>query len=91
MSMTFPDLESLTTRAKMRNFRQPFENESEDNYRTAFADYVQDVDMVEAAEIRLGSMPLDFAAEADPLTVLSMLAGRSRNDMLDMFKDAGSV
>lgn len=87
MPMTFPDLESLTYRAKMRGFRQPNKNESESEYRTAFADFMQNVDMVEAGEIRLGNLPMDFVAENDPLGALSAIMGKSRNDMSAMMDD----
>lgn len=54
MPMSFPDLESLKRRAQQRGFRMPSENESETDYRNAFADFMQNVDRVESAEIRLG-------------------------------------
>ena len=87
MPMTFPDLESLTYRAKMRGFRQPNENESESEYSTAFADFMQNVDMVEAGEIRLGSLPMDLAREHDPLTAMSAIMGKSREDMREFMND----
>lgn len=87
MPMTFPDLESLTYRAKMRGFRQSNENESESEYRTAFADFMQNVDMVEAGEIRLGNLPMDLAREYDPLTAMSAIMGKSRNDMREFMND----
>ena len=86
MPMSFPDMQSLAYRAKMRNFRQPLENESEEDYREAFATFMDSVDRMEATEIRLKDIPVDFVKEADPLTLLSMLSGRSRDDMSDLFK-----
>jgi len=50
--MSFPNLESLKSRATQRNFRQPLENETEDEYRTAFADFMRNHDLVESMEIR---------------------------------------
>jgi hypothetical protein len=50
--MSFPDLKSLTNRAKQRGFRQPNEGESEADYRAAFADYMVNIDRVESMEIR---------------------------------------
>lgn len=55
MPRSFPDLDSLKWNAQMRNFRQPNEGESENDYRAALAQHVQDLgDMVEAMEIRSG-------------------------------------
>jgi len=50
--MSFPDMESLQSRAKQRGFRQPNEGETEAEYRTAFADFMVNVDRVESVEIR---------------------------------------
>lgn len=52
MPMSFPDMQSLQSRAKQRGFRQPNASETEDQYRTAFADFMVKVDRVESAEIR---------------------------------------
>lgn len=52
MPMSFPDMESLQSRAKQRGFRQPLADETEEQYRTAFADFMVNVDRVESAEIR---------------------------------------
>lgn len=87
MPMTFPTFESLTSRAAQRKFRLPHPDETEEQYRTAFADFMQDVDMVEAAEIRLGRMPMDFVVEADPLMALSALMGKSRDDVQGFMND----
>lgn len=87
MPMTFPDLESLAYRAKMRGFRQPLEDESEEVYRAAFADFMQSIDMVEAGEIRLGRMPMDFVREADPMSALAAIMGKSRNETSDFMND----
>jgi hypothetical protein len=52
MPMSFPNLTSLKNRAKQRGFRDIESNESEDQYRTSFADFMQSVDFVESMEIR---------------------------------------
>lgn len=52
MPMSFPDMESLINRAKQRKFREPNEDETEEQYREAFADFMVEVDRVESAEIR---------------------------------------
>lgn len=93
MSMTFPTLESLMQRAKQRGFRQPHDNEMEAQYRAAFADFMQDVDMVEAGEIRLSgetALPMDFVMKADPLSALAVISGMSRDEVASMFAVEGS-
>lgn len=52
MPMSFQNMESLKARATQRKFRQPIENESEADYRTAFANFMVSVDMIESMEIR---------------------------------------
>lgn len=52
--MDFPDMESLKKWAKQREFRQPFLDESELQYRSAFALFMNDKDPVEAMEIASG-------------------------------------
>lgn len=69
MPMTFPDMESLKRRAIQRKFREPNENEREDDYREAFAVFMETVDRVEAAEIRLGKTA-DFVRTHDPKAML---------------------
>lgn len=54
MPMSFPDFDSLKARAAQRGFRQPNENETEAEFRTALADFMVNVDRVESAEIRTG-------------------------------------
>lgn len=54
MPRSFPNMESLKNNAKMRNFRQPNEGESEADYRAAFADFLRPIDPVESAEVRSG-------------------------------------
>lgn len=55
MPRSFPNMESLTSNAQLRNFRQPHDGESEVDYRAALAQHVQDLgDIVEAMEIRSG-------------------------------------
>lgn len=52
MPMNFPDFQSLKGRAKQRNFRPPTENETEEQYRKFFAEFMDCFDTVEANEIR---------------------------------------
>ena len=54
MPMSFPDFESLRQRAEQRKFRKPNEGETEEEFRQAFAEFMQEVDPVEAHEIRSG-------------------------------------
>lgn len=87
MPMTFPDMNSLMHRATMRNFRQPLDGESEHDYREAFAGFMQNIDMVEAGEIRLGAIPLNFASEHSPMLALSAMMGKSPSDIDKMMND----
>lgn len=52
--MHFPDFDSLKRGANFRKFRQPLENETEAQFREAFADYMVPIDRLESAEIRMG-------------------------------------
>lgn len=52
MPMDFPDMDSLKRCAEVWRFRQPNSGESEGDYRTALADFVQAHDFVESCEIR---------------------------------------
>lgn len=54
MPMDFPDMRSLKLTAKVHNFRQPFKNEDEDEYRMELADHVEKIDAIESGEIRYG-------------------------------------
>ena len=54
MPMSFPDFESLRQRAEQRKFRKPNEGETEEEFRQAFAEFMQEADPVEAHEIRSG-------------------------------------
>ncbi len=76
MPMSFPTMQSLINRAKVRNFREPLENESEDVYRKEFADFMRSVDLVESMEIRSGlgwdkQNPTDFLEGAFGKTKLT--------------------
>lgn len=55
MPMSFPDMDSLKRRATARNFRQPHEGESEQDFRSSFSTFMRSVDMVESMEISAGS------------------------------------
>lgn len=52
MPMDFPDMKSLKRCAECHKFRQPNAAESEADYRTALADFVEPRDFVESCEIR---------------------------------------
>ena len=52
MPMNFPDLESLQRAAEVWKFRQPKEDETEEQFRATLADYVQPRDYIESFEIR---------------------------------------
>jgi hypothetical protein len=52
MPMDFPDMKSLVSAAKVWKFREPLENEKEDEYRFALADFVKPKDIIESQEIR---------------------------------------
>jgi len=52
MPMCFPDIESLKRRSEQRGFRQPNENELESQFRKEFADFMENIDLVESMEIR---------------------------------------
>lgn len=54
MPMDFPDMRSLKSCAKVHKFRQPQEDESENEYRAALADHVKPIDQIESMEIRTG-------------------------------------
>lgn len=72
MPMDFPNLESLKSRAKQRGFRQPEANESEEQYRQAFADYMRPIDPVESTEIRSG---LGWDAQSPIAMLAGLLSG----------------
>jgi hypothetical protein len=52
MPMNFPDMNSLKFAAKVHKFRQPNEEETEDEYRAALADHIAPRDFIESCEIR---------------------------------------
>jgi len=52
MPMNFPDMKSLISAAKVWKFRKPIEGETEQEYRSALADYVTPKDLIESHEIR---------------------------------------
>ena len=54
MPMSFPDMKSLVRAAKVHDFREPLENETEAHYREALADHVAPRDFIESQEIRTG-------------------------------------
>ncbi len=81
--MSFPTMDSLKARAKQRGFRQPNEGESDDQYRNAFADFMLEVDRIEAAEIRAG-LPWD---QQSP----QMLLGGAGYNVGKIIRDYGPV
>lgn len=52
MPMDFPNMDSLKKAAKVHGFRQPNNDEAEEEYRTSVADHVAPIDKVESYEIR---------------------------------------
>lgn len=54
MPMSFPTHQSVVNRATQRGFRAPVEGETEDQYRSNFAQFMRLVDPVEASEISSG-------------------------------------
>jgi len=54
MPMDFPDMDSLKRRASVHGFREPKQNESENEYRQELADFVKPIDQIESMEIRAG-------------------------------------
>lgn len=52
MPMDFPDMKSLVNHARVWKFRNPNENETEEEYREALAQFVEKVDFLEGQEIR---------------------------------------
>ena len=83
MPMSFPDFNSLKARAQQRGFRQPNENETEAEFRTALADFMIDIDRVESAEIRSGK-GWDQMQQEDPAALLRAMG---LGEALDMFKN----
>jgi hypothetical protein len=51
MPMNFPDMKSLKLAAEVHKFREPMDNETEDDYRQALHDHVKPKDRVESFEI----------------------------------------
>ena len=52
MPMDFPDMQSLKSCAEVWKFRQPYDGESEADFRRALADHVAPQDFIESQEIR---------------------------------------
>lgn len=55
MPIDFPNMDSLINRARLRGFRMPEPDETEDAYRQAFSVFMRGVDMVESIEIATGT------------------------------------
>jgi hypothetical protein len=54
MPMSFPDMRSLKQAARVHKFREPNENESEAEFRSALVAHVKPIDMIESYEIKFG-------------------------------------
>ena len=54
MPMDFPDFDSLKLRAEQRGFRQPHDDETEEQFRSEFSKWMRNLDKVEAFEIQFG-------------------------------------
>ena len=74
MPMNFPDLDSLKRTAKRWKFRELDQNESEEDYRVALADFVESKDVIESQEIRhkVGWDQWNKAQEVDMLIRLML-------------------
>ena len=79
MPMSFPDLNSLISAAEVHRFRKLNVGETEDEYRTALADHVQSIDLVESMEIRSGKGWDEFG-DADNLDMIMRSGALSRKD-----------
>lgn len=77
MPRDFPDMNSLKSAAKVHNFRQPNNGESEAEYRSALASHVEPIDFIESCEIRT-SKGWDKFSEADNMDMLSRSFTRNR-------------
>lgn len=54
MPLDFPDMNSLKRCAEVHQFRQPNEDETEQDFREALANHVKPRDMIESFEILFG-------------------------------------
>lgn len=79
MPISFPDMKSLSQRAGGRGFRQPREDETEAQYRAAFSLFMENVDPVEAIEIKTGR-PADEFSQEDGMAAVRAMARRNRRD-----------
>ena len=88
MPLSFPDMKSLSSRAMQRGFRQPFTcdtciHETEDQYRNAFADFMQGVDPCEAHEIRTSKGWDEWDGEEKTEMVVRLLADKADKPLDD--------
>lgn len=77
MPMSFPDMNSLVRAADVWSFREKGEEETEIQYRTALADFVQDKDMIESMEIRSGKGWDEFTSGDEASTLARAMQGNS--------------
>jgi hypothetical protein len=86
MPMPFPDFESLRQRAEQRNFRKPNEGETEEEFRQAFAESMQDADPVEAHEIRSGKGWDEWDGDEKRGMLTNMLGNKALAELLAEFR-----
>lgn len=70
MPMSFPTMQSLKDRATQRGFRQPEPEETEEQFRLAFGEFMKTMDFVEAHEI-LTSRGWDDWTSQDQMSLVS--------------------
>lgn len=54
MPMSFPDMRSLISTARVFKFRQPNTDETEADFRIALHNHVKPIDRIESFEIKFG-------------------------------------
>lgn len=77
MPRDFPDLRSLEMAAEVWKFRARRDNEAENQYRVALADFVAPKDLVESEEIRNG-VGWDKFSERDNAAMILRAALRNQ-------------
>ena len=72
MPQSFPDMDSLKYAAKIHKFREPHDDEIEQDFRTALADHVAATSgIIEAMEIRTGKGWDEFTDEENEQMLMS--------------------
>ena len=77
MPMDFPDMKSLECAAECHGFHKPNDGETEAEYRSALADHVEPIDLVESMEIRSGH-GWDKFSKGENMIMLMRSAMRNR-------------